>query len=156
MPWKALRRPKRSGVVDNAVTWTNWSRNLQIFRPTLLQPLVREHADSRSVTLTRDLFWGAEHALAFIRVQRPVDDAGWLDDVWAEGGAVLDLDRKHFLLYGGEDVLNDVPLRRVYLEWLGRVWNGWTVRWACEGIADLADYVGYPRDKVLTNAASAG
>jgi hypothetical protein len=103
-------------------------------------------------TLPRDLFWGPEHALAFIRIQRPVDD--WLDDVWAEGGALLDLDRNHFLLYGGEDVLHDVPLRRVYLALLAKVWGGWTVRWAHEGIAALADYVRYPRGKVLTKPDS--
>jgi hypothetical protein len=102
-------------------------------------------------TLPRNLFWGPQHAAAFIRIQRAVDDSGWLDEVWAEGGALLDLDRKHFLLYGGEDVLYDVPLRRVYLELLGQVWKGWSVRWAFEGIADLADYVGYPRDRVLSN-----
>ena len=101
-------------------------------------------------TLPRDLFWGPEHSVAFIRVQRAVDDSGWLDDVWAEGGALLDLDRKHFLLYGGEDLLYDVPLRRIYLGLLAQVWKGWTVRWAYEGIADLADGVGYPRDRVLS------
>jgi hypothetical protein len=101
-------------------------------------------------TLPSDLFWGAQHAASFIRIQRAVDHSGWLDDVWAEGGALLDLDRKHFLLYGGEDVLYDVPLRRIYLELLAQVWKGWTVDWAYEGNADLADYVGYPRDQVLS------
>ncbi len=96
-----------------------------------------------------DLFWGPAHALAFIRMQRPVDDSGWLDDVWVEGGALLDLDQKKFLLFGGEDVAYNVPLRRVYMEMLAQVWTGWTVRWAHEGIADLADYVKYPREKVL-------
>jgi hypothetical protein len=102
-------------------------------------------------TLPRDLFWGPEHAAAFIRIQRAVDVSSWLDDVWAEGGALLDLGRRHFLLYGGEEVLCNVPLRRIYLELLARVWKGWTVRWAYEGIADLADYVNYPRDRVLTS-----
>jgi hypothetical protein len=100
-------------------------------------------------TLTRDLFWGPRHAAAFIRIQRAVDDSGWLDEVWAEGGALLDLDRKHFLFYGGDDVLLDVPLRRIYLALLAQVWKGWAVRWAYEGIGDLADYVGSPRDRVL-------
>lgn len=100
-------------------------------------------------TLPEDLFWGPEHAEAFIRVQPLVDDSGWLDDIGAEGGVVLDFDRKHLLLFGGDDVLHDVPLRRVYLELLEQAWSGWTVRWAYEGIADLADYVGYPRDRVL-------
>ncbi len=87
--------------------------------------------------------------MAFIRIQREVDESAWLDEVWAEGGALLDLDRKQFLLYGGEEVLYNVPLRRGYLELLAQVWNGWTVRWAYEGIADLADAVGYPRAGVL-------
>ena len=103
-------------------------------------------------TLPRDLFWGPDHALAFIRIQRPVGGSGWLDDVWAEGAAVLDLDRKCLVLYGGEDILYDVPLRRTYLALLVQVWTGWAVRWAHEGIADLADYVGYPRDLVLNKS----
>jgi hypothetical protein len=100
-------------------------------------------------TLTRDLFWGPRHALRFVRAQRALDDTDWLDDVWAEGGAVIDCDARLLLLFGGEDILHDVPLRRVYLELLQRVWNGWTIRWAHEGIAELADYVGYPRANVL-------
>jgi hypothetical protein len=100
-------------------------------------------------TLPEDFFWGPEHAEALIRVQPLVDDSGWLDDVGAEGGVVLDFDRKNLLLFGGEEVLDDVPLRRVYLELLERAWRQWTVRWAYEGIADLADYVGYPRQQVL-------
>src|SRR5262249_14127948 len=74
-------------------------------------------------TLPRDLFRGPGHAVAFIRMQRAVDDSGWLDEVWAEGGAVIDLDRRYFLLYGGEDVLYDVPLRRIYLRLLAQVWS---------------------------------
>jgi hypothetical protein len=83
-------------------------------------------------------------------MQREVDESGWLDEVWAEGAAVVDLDKQTLLLYGGENILYDVPLRRVYLELLSRVWKTWDVRWACEGIATIADYVGYPRIKVLS------
>jgi hypothetical protein len=101
-------------------------------------------------TLTRDLFWGPEHAVQFVRMQRQVDESGWLDEVWAEGAAVVDLDRQILLLFGGEDILYDIPLRRVYIEFLRRVWKGWDVRWAYEGIAAIADYVGYPRSKVLS------
>lgn len=101
-------------------------------------------------TLTRDLFWGPEYAVKFIRIQRKVDDSGWLDEVWAEGAAVVDIDRRVLLLFGGEDVLYDVPLRRVYLDCLRRVWKDWDVRWAYEGIAAVADYVGYPRANVLS------
>jgi hypothetical protein len=101
-------------------------------------------------TLTKDLFWGAEHAIEFVRLQREVDESGWLDDVWAEGAAVIDCDNRVLLLFGGEDLLYDVPLRRVYLGMLRRVWESWEVRWAYEGIAEIADYVGYPRVNVLS------
>lgn len=102
-------------------------------------------------TLPRDLFWGPKYAVQFIRQQRAVDqESGWLDDVWAEGAAVVDLDRQVLLLFGGEDILYDVPLRRVYLDCLGRVWKDWEVRWAHEGIVAIADYVGVPKTKVLS------
>jgi len=102
-----------------------------------------------ALTIPSDLFWGPSYAMDFVGVQRQVDD--WLDGDWAEGGAVIDLDTRVLLLYGGEEIKFDVPLRRTYLAMLRRVWRGWEVRWANEGIADLADYVGHPRDKVLSS-----
>jgi hypothetical protein len=101
-------------------------------------------------TLPRDLFWGPEHAVAFTEAQPAGGADGWLDDVWAEGGSVIDTDSRVFRLFGGEDLQYDVPLRRLYLALLGAAWDGWDVGWAHEGIADLADHVGYPRDRVLT------
>ena len=101
-------------------------------------------------TLPADLFWGPEWAERFVRAQQRVDETGWLDDVWAEGGALLDLDRHRVLVYGGEDLANEAPLRRRYLELMRRVWRDWEVHWAHEGIAALADYVGHPRREVLT------
>lgn len=104
-------------------------------------------------SLTKDLFWGPTHALNYVRMQKRVHNKiGWLDEVWAEGGAVIDLDKKIFLLYGGEDLLTDIPLRRVYMRLLSQPWNGWEVKWTYEGIADLAGYVGYPKSKVLKQA----
>lgn len=97
------------------------------------------------------LFWGAGYALEFFDAQEQVGDEGWLDDVWAEGGAVLDLDKKHLLWWGGEDILYELPLRRLYLKLQAKVWNGWTIEWAHRGIVDLAEYVGYPKEKVLSN-----
>jgi hypothetical protein len=104
-------------------------------------------------TLPRDLFWGPAHAVLFVRAQRPVESDSWLDDVWAEGGAIIDSDARVFRLFGGEDLAYDVPLRRLYLQLLSAVWEGWYVGWAHEGIADLADYVGLPRERVLTRQA---
>src|SRR5262245_59489595 len=101
-------------------------------------------------TLDKDLFWGPDFATSFFRIQREVYETGGLDDVWAEGGAILDRDNNVLLLFGGGDLRYDVPIRRVWLQMLRRVWQGWEIRWAYEGIADMADYVGYPRDNVLS------
>lgn len=102
-------------------------------------------------TLTQDIFWGPQHAIDFIKMQQKVDkENGWLDDVWAEGGVVIDTDKKVLLIFGGEDFMFNIPLRRIYLKLLSEVWNDWDIRWAYEGIADLADYVGYPREKVIS------
>ncbi len=100
--------------------------------------------------LDKDLFWGPAHALAFVRAQRSrAEGAEWLDEKWAEGGAVIDTVRSRLLWWGGEDALYDVPRRRILFRLMERTWRGWHVEWAYEGIADLARYVGYPRDRVL-------
>ncbi|MEO3944934.1 hypothetical protein [Gorillibacterium sp. CAU 1737] len=101
-------------------------------------------------TLPTDLFWGEQHATSFIEMQTRVDESGWLDTIWAEGGAILDLDKKKLLFYGGEDILCDIPLRNLYLKLMREVWPGWEIEWAYEGILDLANYVGYPKENVLT------
>lgn len=103
----------------------------------------------RANTLDKDLFWGPAYAAAFIRSQRPCEPTEWLDEVWAEGGAVLDLDRRVILFYGGEDVLYELPRRQIHLAIMRRVWEGWEIRWAHEGIVDIAEYVGVPRAQVL-------
>ena len=102
--------------------------------------------------LPRDLFWGPDHAEAFIRMQRRVANDDWLDTGWAEGGAVLDRDKRTLLLFGGEDVLWNVPSRRLYLRLLSTVWEGWRVSWAYEGIVELAEYVGLPRTTVTLDS----
>lgn len=101
-------------------------------------------------TLEEDLFWGPEFAIPFVSKQRLVGDNGWLDDIWAEGGAIIDRTRHSLLLYGGEDLLYDIPLRRLYLELLQEVWQGWSVRWAYNGILDIANYVQLPHERVLS------
>lgn len=100
-------------------------------------------------TLPVSLFWGEQYAIRFIELQKRVDQSGWLDDNWAEGGAVLDVERRELLFFGGEDILYDVPLRNGLLRLMKNNWPGWEIRWAHEGISDLAAYVGYPIEKVL-------
>ncbi|MBC8059312.1 MAG: hypothetical protein H7Y18_01450 [Clostridiaceae bacterium] len=63
-------------------------------------------------TLPRDIFWGPEHAINFIQLQVKKDiDDWWLDDIWAEGGVIVDIEKKILLMYGGENILFDIPLR---------------------------------------------
>jgi hypothetical protein len=107
-------------------------------------------------TIDRDLFWGPRAALTFIRQQREMSPDDWLDDVWCEGGAVVDLDGRILTFFGGEDVIYEIPLRRLYLRFLSKSWEDWQIRWAHEGIADLADAAGYPRAKVLSKKSLAG
>lgn len=106
-------------------------------------------------TLTRDLFWGPLHAERFVQLQRRVDACdGWLDTVWAEGGAVIDRPQKTLFLFGGQDIAFEVPLRRLYLRLLQQVWEGWTIRWAHKGIVDLAEYLGVPRSRVIAETSA--
>jgi hypothetical protein len=113
------------------------------------------YAHWRANTLPRDLFWGPVNAATFIRAQRLIEEGGLLDQIWAEGGAVLDCDHKVLLLFGGDDLSYDVPLRRAYLRLMDVVWQGWEGRWAHEGAVDVAEYIGRPRDDVLSASASA-
>lgn len=101
--------------------------------------------------LDKILFWGIGYALEYFEAQDKVGEEGWLDDVWAEGGAVIDLDRKHLLWWGGEDIIYDLFLRRVYLKLQIKIWADWSIEWAYRGVVDLAEYVGYSKKKVLTN-----
>ncbi|MFG1809967.1 hypothetical protein [Streptomyces sp. NPDC049040] len=68
---------------------------------------------------------------------------GWLDDVWCEGAALVDTDRRVVLWFSGEaDHWAQQAARRAVLE---RAWAGWEVRWAFDGIGDLHAYLGLGR-----------
>jgi hypothetical protein len=95
-----------------------------------------------------DLFWGPEHALAFVRKQEPVPD--WAPEDSFDGGALLDPQGKTMLLFGGEGMSN--PLKhRVTLTLMQRIWGpDWKVAWAAAGIGGFADYLGLPRETART------
>ena len=95
----------------------------------------------------RDFFWGPEVALDFVRQQRPTE--AWTNDVWCEGGAVLDYDAHELLIFGGEDVLFDIYQRAIWLRLMSPLWPGWTIRWAARGILDLVAKVDLPPEEVL-------
>lgn len=94
-----------------------------------------------------DLFWGSEQAERFILAQTPCQE--WLDDVWCEGGAVLDKVERELVVFGGIDILYDVYRRSVWLTLIAPFWEGWNVRWAARGVVDLAEKAGLSPDRVL-------
>ena len=97
--------------------------------------------------LDDELFWGPEEALHFIRQRGPIGQDGWLDETWCEGAAVVDVQNRVLLFFGGEDLLFDARARRVFFDLFRRQWEGWDVRWVPEGIMSIADYVGLPREQ---------
>ncbi len=95
--------------------------------------------------IPHDVFWGPQYALSYIGQQQTVSENHWLDEIWAEGGVLVDLTRQNLLLYGGESLMFDIPLRRLYLELLSIVWDGWAIIWAHDGIGEIAEDVGLDR-----------
>lgn len=105
-------------------------------------------------TIASVLVAGPEATGRFIDAQRLCDPVHeWLDDAWAEGGAVLDLvDRQ--LVYYGDQLLWNVERKQVFAALLARTWPGWRLRWAYDGIGDLAAAVGVDRAHVRFLAGS--
>lgn len=93
------------------------------------------------------LLAGPKHTMAFLRTLKPATEL--LDTTWAEGGILLDADRRRLLFWGGEDISFCPYLRRVFLPVLGHLWPGWSVEWATQGIVDFARYLGIALEDVL-------
>ncbi|GAA1572939.1 hypothetical protein GCM10009827_113650 [Dactylosporangium maewongense] len=95
---------------------------------------------------------GAGHGIDYIFAAGPEvilrfldnlgDSAGreWFDDIYCEGGVLVDVDRRVLLLFN--TVYNQVVYRAAMLEAYAATWPGWEIRWAYDGIADLMVYVG--------------
>jgi hypothetical protein len=101
-----------------------------------------------ALSIPQEVFWGPRFALGFMRQQNAVNKNDWLDDVWAEGGVLIDIQKQALLVWGGESLNYDVVLRRMYLALLQENWQGWETRWAYDGIFDLAEYVSLAREEV--------
>ena len=104
-----------------------------------------------AINLDRTLFWDFTFVLEYIKAQERVGDEMWLDELFAEGGAVVDVDKKYLLWFACGDVGRFVPYRRKFLELQRKIWEGWEVEWASRGVVDMAEYVGYPKENVLND-----
>jgi hypothetical protein len=91
------------------------------------------------------LAFGPEHAVRYIRSHELWPSERWTDPVWADGGTVVDLDRRRMLFFG-EELATTMPERRAMLDVLPLMWPDYSVGWAYGGTDELIDYVGAERD----------
>lgn len=92
-----------------------------------------------------DLLPGPAAATRGFRANRETDE--WLDDVWCEGAALVDHDRRILLWFAfAESWADHLAARAV----LARTWPGWDIRFAHDGMGDLTHHLGLGRD--LTRA----
>ncbi|BBX15531.1 hypothetical protein CRI77_20340 [Mycolicibacterium duvalii] len=87
------------------------------------------------------LIGGPDLALRHIASLLRSDDREFYGVSEESGGALIDFDR-HRLLFFGDDLMDQVSLRRILLPALACVWTGFQVGWAFAGTRELAAYVG--------------
>ncbi|MQY10351.1 hypothetical protein SRB5_04580 [Streptomyces sp. RB5] len=98
------------------------------------------YSRSGALGLDLDLLAGPAEALSMVRRQG-MDDR-WLDDVFCEGAALIDLGRKVLMLFAWEGPSTVMRYRAATLELLREAWAGWDVRWTYDGLAELRTYLG--------------
>jgi len=69
----------------------------------------------------------------------PDGSYAYTDEIWCEGGFVIDMDRQILRMFGGETAGVHVSLRPAYLALLRIMWPNWDVDWAYDGIDELGD-----------------
>jgi hypothetical protein len=87
------------------------------------------------------LIGGPELALRYAQSLRPCAKEDWVDPLWADGGAVVDLDRRR-LLFFGDELMVGMAERKAVMSVLTALWPDYAVGWAYDGTAELAGYVG--------------
>lgn len=102
-----------------------------------------------ALTIPSVLLVGPEGTLEYIRQLTP--DESLLDDVWAEGGVLVNVDTHRALFWGGDSIAVRPYLRRPLLAALSLLWPGWSIDWAQFGVADLARNIGWEVSRVLDN-----
>jgi hypothetical protein len=87
------------------------------------------------------LIGGPDLALRYAHSLRPCAKDEWVSPSWADGGAVVDLDRRRVLFFGDE-LMVEMQERRALMCTLAAVWPEYAICWAYDGTAELAGYVG--------------
>jgi hypothetical protein len=80
----------------------------------------------------------------------PYDEEPY-DEAWAEGGVLLDTDRRYLAFYTDINLVNSSEgLRRALLPLLAEGWPGWRVEYARRGLAELLAHAGLDRPDLLS------
>ncbi|MFI5530567.1 hypothetical protein ACIA8O_18700 [Kitasatospora sp. NPDC051853] len=111
--------------------------NIVVIREDGSQELYRS---GRAVGFDLDFLRGPDVLLASL--PRLKQDGWWLDEIHAQGGAVVDLARKVLMLFVWEGPSTELRHRAATLELLAEAWPGWEVRWLYQGQSALLTYAG--------------
>jgi hypothetical protein len=84
------------------------------------------------------LIAGPSMAKSYILAQQ--EGEFWTDELWADGGLVLDL-VEHRLVFFGEEIMTTMNERRAMFEVLALLWPGYSISWAYDATAEIAAYV---------------
>lgn len=87
------------------------------------------------------LLAGPELATRYILAQQTSEF--WTDELWSDGGLVLDLVERR-LLFFGEELMSTMNERRAMFQVLQLLWPDYTISWAYGATAEIAAYVGAP------------
>jgi hypothetical protein len=87
------------------------------------------------------LAFGPDFALRYIKSHRLCPQGEWTDPLWADGGALVDIDQRR-LLFFGDELMTTMPERRAMLAVLAMTWPDYSVGWAYGGTVEIAAYVG--------------
>ena len=99
------------------------------------------HTSSQSdgLEIDSDLIFGPDAALRFLEPWPQWNFADWQVESSCQGGALIDVDARVFMLFYDQPGYAD---RAVLLDTLRRTWSGWQVVWAFNGLADLLRHAG--------------
>lgn len=87
------------------------------------------------------LLAGPELATRYILAQATSEF--WTDELWSDGGLLVDL-VEHRVLFFGEELMTTMNERRAMFKVLRILWPGYTISWAYGATAEIAAYVGAP------------
>ena len=90
-----------------------------------------------------EVFYGVDSTLDMF--SRGREDVTILDDVWGEGGVIVDLDAKVMMFWGSDVLFDNVPLIPHLISFMKTfTWKGWDVRHAQWGMSSMGKYLDLP------------